>query len=48
MSYAEKAIERAQRDCEELAKEYDVPSSAVVWTGGNRYIVIKDGKQIRV
>ena len=43
---SEKMIEKASRDCDELAKKYNVPISAVVWIGDNRYIVVKDGKQI--
>ena len=40
-------IEKAKRDKEELAKSYGVPISAIVWIGDNKYIVIKDGKEIR-
>lgn len=40
-------IEKAQRDKEELARSYEVPISAVVWIGDNKYIVIKDGEEIR-
>ena len=48
MNMAEFVIEKAKRDKAELAKEYDVPTSAVVWIGDNKYIVIKDGKEIRI
>ena len=48
MSCAYKAIEKAQRDREELADSYGVPVSAVIWKGNNKYIVIKDGKQIKI
>ena len=41
-------IEKAAKDCAELAKEYDVPESAVVWIGDNKYIVVKDGVMIRI
>lgn len=41
-------IEKAQRDREELAQSYDVSISAVVWIGDNKYIVIKDGEEIRI
>lgn len=41
-------IEKATRDREELAKEYGVPTSSVVWIGDNKYIVIKDGREIRI
>ena len=46
--FQEKAIEKAQRDCAKLAKKYSVPESAVVWIGDNKYIVVKDGKEIRI
>lgn len=42
------AIEKAQRDCAELAREYNVSLSSVVWIGDNKYIVIKNGKEIRI
>lgn len=41
-------IEKAQRDSQELAQSYDVPISAVVWIGDNKYIVVKDGEEIRI
>ena len=41
-------IEKAVKDREELAKSYNVPASAVVWIGNNKYIVIKDGNEIRI
>lgn len=43
-----KAIEKAQRDCVELAKSYNVPVSAVVLIGDNKYIVVKNGEAIRI
>ncbi len=42
------AIEKAQRDKAQLAAKYNVPPSSVVWAGGNRYIVVKDGAEIWV
>lgn len=48
MSFAEKAIEKAQKDVSELSKEYNVPTSAVIWMGGNKYIIIKEGKEILI
>lgn len=48
MSYAGKVIEKAQHDRLELAKEYGVPVSSIVWMGDNKYIVIKDGQEIHV
>lgn len=41
-------IEKAQRDCEELAREYNVPRSSVIWIGDNKYIVIRNGETIRI
>lgn len=41
-------VEKAARDREKLAKEYGVPASSVVWIGDNKYIVVKDGLEIRV
>lgn len=39
-------IDKAQKDKKELAKEYDVSESSIVWIGDNKYILIKDGKEI--
>lgn len=41
-------IEKAIKDKKELAKEYDVPISAIVWIGDNHYIVVKNGKEIKI
>lgn len=38
-------IEKAYQDARELERQY---GGAVVWMGGNRYIVIKDGKETRI
>lgn len=48
MSFAGKAIEKARRDAEKIAESYNVAVSAVVWIGNNKYIVVKDGKQILI
>lgn len=48
MNFSEKAIEKAAKGSEELAKLYEVPTSAVVWIGNNNYIVIKDGREIKI
>ena len=46
MTKSEKKIEKAQADAEKLSQKFGgVP---VVWMGGNNYIVIKDGFEIRV
>lgn len=42
------AIEKAKKDKKVLAKTYDVPASAVIWIGDNHYIIVKDGKEIRI
>lgn len=42
------AFEKAIEDKKKLAKEYGVPISAIVWIGDNHYIVVKDGKEIRI
>lgn len=42
------AIEKAQKDRLELAQAYGVSVGAVVWLGDNKYIVVKDGKEIRI
>lgn len=42
------ALEKAQKDKKALAKEYGVSTSAIVWLGDNHYIVVKNGKEIRV
>lgn len=42
------AIEKAANDKIELAKEYGVPESAVIWCGDNKYIVIKNGVEIKI
>ena len=41
-------INKAQKDRSELAKQYNVSLSCVVWIGDNKYIVVKDGKEIRI
>lgn len=42
------ALEKAIKDKAELAEEYGVPTSAIVWIGDNHYIVVKDGKEIKI
>lgn len=48
MTKAEKAIENAQRNQVGIAALYNVPVSAVVWMGGNKYIIVKDGEEIKI
>lgn len=45
MARAEKDIEKASKHARELEKKYNAP---VVWMGGNKFIVVKDGKEITV
>ena len=42
------AIEKALKDKAELAEEFGVPISAIVWIGDNHYIIAKDGKEIKI
>lgn len=42
------ALEKAIKDKAELAKQYGVSTSAVVWIGDNHYIVVKAGKEIKI
>ena len=42
------ALEKAITDKAGLAKEYGVPTSSIVWIGDNRYIIVKDGKEIKI
>lgn len=41
-------IGKAQKDKARLASLYDVPISAIVWIGGNEYIIVKDGVELKV
>ena len=43
-----KPIEKAEKDKKELSASYGVPISSIVWIGDNKYIIIKDGKQILI
>ena len=45
MTKAEKAIEKESRHTWELEKKDNAP---VVWMGKNKFIVVKDGKEIAV
>ena len=45
MTKAEKSIEITSKKSRQLEAEYN---ASVVWIGGNRFIVVKDGKEIRV
>ena len=45
MEKSEKAIEKASKQARELEKKYNAP---VVWMGGNKFIIVKDVKEIKV
>ena len=45
MTRAEKDIEKASKQARELEKKYNAP---VVWMGKNKFIIVKDGKEIAV
>ena len=45
MTKAEKTIGKANKHARELEKKYNVP---VVWMGKNKFIVVKDGKEIAI
>ncbi len=46
--FAKKILEKVRKDKEELAVSYGVPVSCVVYIGDNKYIVVKDGEEIRI
>lgn len=48
MSKAEKAIEKAFQTKCRLAKEYSVDVTSIVWKGGNKFIIVNNGKEIEV
>lgn len=41
-----KAIEKARKEKIILANKYNVSISSIVWMGGNRYIIVKNGQEI--
>ena len=48
MTKAEKAIEKAYKAKCKLATEYNVETTSIVWTGGNKFIIVDNGKEIEV
>lgn len=46
--FSEKAIGKANREKEELAKMYGVEVSAIVWCGSCKFIIVKNGESIRI
>lgn len=48
MNKAEKEIEKARKKSIELAWEYGVRTSQVVWAGGNNFIIcFEEGEEIK-
>ncbi len=45
MTRAERAIEKASKQARQFEKDYN---ASVVWMGGNKFVVVKDGKEIIV
>lgn len=45
MTRADKTIEKANKQAGELEKKYNAP---VVWMGGSKFIVVKDGKETMI
>ena len=43
-----KCIEKSIRDKKELSIQYGVEESSIIWIGNNHYIIVKDGKEIRI
>lgn len=41
-------LEKAITDKIDLAKQYNVTPTSIVWIGDNHYIIVKDGKEIRI
>lgn len=41
-------IEKASKDKLKIAQKYNVSPSSIVWMGDNHYIVVKDGKEIKI
>ena len=48
MTKQEKALQRATESKEYFAHLYGVDSSCVVWCGSERFIIVKDGQEIRI
>ncbi|MGN1456945.1 MAG: hypothetical protein ACI4XP_03200 [Acutalibacteraceae bacterium] len=48
MAYIDKLLKKVEKDKKELAREYNVEYSSVVYIGNNKYIVVVDGKEIRI
>lgn len=44
----EKEIDIIRRKKRELAMEYDVEESSIVYVGDNSFRIVKDGKEIKI
>lgn len=42
------SIEKAKQDKIHLAREYEVPITSIIWIGDNHYIIVQDGKEIKI
>ena len=43
-----KSIEKAFQTKCRLAKKYSVDVNSIVWKGGNKFIIVNNGKEIEV
>ena len=49
IAYIDKLLDKVQKDKKDLAKQYNVEPSAVVYIGDNKYIVCTaEGQEIRL
>lgn len=48
MTKAEKAIEKSYKAKYKLATAYNVEMTSIVWMGGNKFIIVDNGKEIVV
>ena len=44
----DKVLERSRKFKKELAASYEVPETSIIWIGNNNFIVVKEGKEIRI
>lgn len=48
MTKAEKAIEKAYKVKCKLTTVYNVEMTSIIWMGGNKFIIVDNGKEIEV
>lgn len=48
MTKTERAIEKAYKTKCRLAVEYNVETTAIVWVGGNKFIIFNNEKEIEI